>query len=206
LSFPRPPPRPPPLRLTSFYIRYYIRNVTALSNIQDRGQIKSYLNEVYCAYKEFSVTTCVDVLNVDAGTEAASHNHSSVDASVLALWLTVNFQKCSRRKPISLATIIRRHCCMIRACGLPTMFARLVCPMQVSRLPLQPHGALVTTTSPKRTTQTAQIPLHFGEGIHSPHTISAHRRTHQYHHQNTQISYPKASGGSATPLQVALPT
>jgi hypothetical protein len=39
---------------------------------------------------------------VDAGIKAASHNHSSVGISILAMWL---IEKCSRRKLISLATV-----------------------------------------------------------------------------------------------------
>ena len=42
---------------------------------------------------------------MDAGIKAASQNYSSAGTSVLAMWLAVSFQKCSKRKPISLATV-----------------------------------------------------------------------------------------------------
>jgi hypothetical protein len=42
---------------------------------------------------------------VDAGIETASQKQPSAGTSGLGMWLTGNFQMCSRRKPISLATV-----------------------------------------------------------------------------------------------------
>ena len=42
---------------------------------------------------------------VDTEIKPASQNQSSADASASAMCLTVNFQKCTRRKLISLATV-----------------------------------------------------------------------------------------------------
>src|SRR6266542_2161939 len=44
---------------------------------------------------------------VDVRRKAASQNPSSVDSSVLAMWLTRNLWKSLKRKPISPATVSR---------------------------------------------------------------------------------------------------